>query len=369
MSRPRLLPPPALLLLPLLLLPLLLPRPAWAHDADILYVEAREGAAGRVEERLTLTAGSLLLLAPVDASGDGAVDAAELAAGADALVYGVWEQAPLRAGGRPCVREATGAEVHEGFLALSATFRCPEGERKQTFRLLSVLPAGYRVVLGRQGAEGATGHAFAQGALQTLTLPGGAAGGAAPGGGGEGRGFGGWVVLGVQHILEGYDHLAFLLAVLLVGGGARRALLLVTSFTLAHSLTLATVALGWVVLDGGRARWVEAAIALSVMVVAAENLLLRAHRHRALLTFLFGLVHGFGFAGVLGAYGLGRGVARALLGFNLGVELGQAAVVLAVVPLVAALGRRPVLAHWTVRGVSGLIFLLGAGWMVQRVAG
>jgi hypothetical protein len=179
----------------------------------------------------------------------------------------------------------------------------------------------------------------------------------------------GWVRLGVHHIFVGADHLAFLLALLLVGGSLKRVLLMVTAFTVAHSLTLGATALGFIVLDVERTRWVEAAIAASIVYVALENLLLREHTHRALLTFLFGLVHGFGFASVLAGYGLGDAVATGLLGFNLGVELGQAVVVLALLPLVRWVQRRPGLAVWNVRVVSAGLALVGSYWLVERTVG
>ncbi|WP_208719155.1 HupE/UreJ family protein [Corallococcus sicarius] len=182
-------------------------------------------------------------------------------------------------------------------------------------------------------------------------------------------GFGDWVGLGLRHILEGADHLLFLLAVLLVGGSFRRMLVLVTSFTLAHSLTLGLTALGWVTLDARGTRWAEAAIAASILYMALENLLLRQHRHRAGLTFLFGLVHGLGFAGALREHGLGDAVVPGLVGFNLGVELGQAVVIAFLVPVLRILQRRPRL-HSRVMRVSS-IGLAGMGfyWMVARAVG
>jgi hypothetical protein len=182
-------------------------------------------------------------------------------------------------------------------------------------------------------------------------------------------GFGGWVGLGVKHIFEGIDHLAFLLALLLVGGTLRRVLLMVTAFTVAHSLTLGATALGFITLEAGAARWVEALIALSIIYVAVENLVLRQHRHRALITFLFGLVHGFGFASVLRGYGLGEAVVSGLLGFNLGVELGQAVVVAALLPLVRMAQRRPAFHLRAVRVLSVLLLTSGGYWLVERALG
>ncbi|MBZ4374215.1 HupE/UreJ family protein [Corallococcus sp. AS-1-6] len=183
------------------------------------------------------------------------------------------------------------------------------------------------------------------------------------------EGFAGWVGEGIRHILAGADHLLFLFAVLLVGGSLRRILLLVTSFTLAHSLTLALTALGWLTLDARGTRWAEAAIAASILYMALENLFLRRHGHRAGLTFLFGLVHGLGFASVLGNLGLGTGVVPALVGFNLGVEVGQAAVVAFLVPVLRIVQRRPRLHSKVVRLSSICLAGVGLYWMVARAVG
>ena len=156
--------------------------------------------------------------------------------------------------------------------------------------------------------------------------------------------------LGIEHIFSGYDHLSFLLALLLVipvgaaGVSVRRGLgdvvRVVSAFTLAHSLTLILAGLDVVRLPS---RLVEPAIAASILFVAVENLV-RPPRHRFLLTFAFGLVHGFGFASILREVGLPpRGVLPSLLSFNLGVELGQLAVVALVAPMLTVL-RHP--ARW-----------------------
>jgi len=344
---------------------------ASAHDADILYSQVRRasGPQGTSEVRqvLTLTAGTLGLLLPADADGDGTVSQADLEARRLALEVGVWDALPLTAGGQPCTRASHAALLRQTYVELTATFTCPPGPLRQTYTVLSVLPAGYRVILGSSLDGEVPGSLFADAAQPSVAIPGPEEGGGRSAS--SVSGFGGWVSLGVRHIFEGVDHLAFLLAVLLVGGGLKRVLLLVTSFTVAHSLTLGATALGWVVLDGDRARWVEAAIAASIIYIALENLVLRQHRHRALLTFLFGLVHGFGFAGVLASYGLGDSVVTGLLGFNLGVELGQAVVVAFLLPVLRMVQRRPTLHLRTVRILSVLILTAGGYWMVERALG
>ena len=145
-----------------------------------------------------------------------------------------------------------------------------------------------------------------------------------------------YLYLGVEHIFTGYDHLAFLFGLLVVAGfatlgsGLRYILGVVTAFTVAHSLTLIASGLDLLRLPS---RVVEPAIALSIFYVAVENLVVQRPRFRWLLTFGFGLVHGFGFASVLREIGLPpRGLVLSLLSFNVGVELGQLAVVALVSP-------------------------------------
>lgn len=172
--------------------------------------------------------------------------------------------------------------------------------------------------------------------------------------------------LGVEHIWTGYDHLLFLFGVLLGGGGLRRLAAIVTSFTVAHSITLALAALGIVQLPSGP---VEVVIALSIVYVAMENILGWTGDRRALVTFAFGLIHGFGFAGILAETGLPPGgVALPLLAFNLGVEAGQLVVLLIVVPVLHMLLRGAAARPLTI-ALSSLIALAGLAWAVERIGG
>lgn len=194
-----------------------------------------------------------------------------------------------------------------------------------------------------------------------------------------------YVLLGVEHILTGYDHLAFLLALLAALAargtrvGLRPALAVVTSFTLAHSVTLALAALGVV---RPSSRYVESTIALSIALVAAMDLRASTRSSpanppstaaRAALGFGFGLVHGLGFAGALGELGLPRqALVRSLAAFNVGVELGQLSVAMVVFPLLGALGSRltskPMAFQRRVLApISAALVVLGALWFVQRV--
>jgi len=133
-----------------------------------------------------------------------------------------------------------------------------------------------------------------------------------------------YTMLGIEHILEGIDHLCFVIGLLFLVGFERRLLWTITAFTVAHSLTLASSAMGWLVL---RPPPVEAAISLSIVLVVVESLHNKqtlARRFPALVAFLFGLVHGLGFAGALKEIGLPeQHMLVALLTFNVGVEIGQ----------------------------------------------
>ncbi len=339
-------------------------RSSSAHDADIVFAQIDQAAhEGSVEEKVTMTAGTLAQLAPLDIPLG--LTESDLQSAAAAIDSGVWAQMLLTSSGALCSQGATRALSREGYIELAATFQCPPGTLQQTFKFLSLLPPGYRVIVSAQLQSGAV-QRFAEGENQTVSLSESASGepGHAPI-----QGLRGWFELGVIHIFGGIDHLAFLIALLIVGGSWRRILLMVTAFTVAHSITLGATALNLIVLDATRERWAEAAIAVSIVYVALENLVFKEHKHRALITFAFGLVHGFGFASVLTSYGLGNSKLIGLLGFNLGVEAGQAFVVGCLYPLVAILRRRPLARRWVVRLTSLIILSTGSYWLVERVAG
>ena len=177
-----------------------------------------------------------------------------------------------------------------------------------------------------------------------------------------------YTVLGVEHILTGIDHLLFVLSLLLLVGFNRRLVGTITAFTAAHSLTLASSALGWLTL---RPAPVEATIALSIVLVAAEALSPRetlARRWPALVAFLFGLVHGLGFAGALKEIGLPEShLLVALLTFNVGVETGQLMAVGAAMLLWRLASRWPQVARVRTALLYG-IGALAAYWSWLRIA-
>ena len=173
-----------------------------------------------------------------------------------------------------------------------------------------------------------------------------------------------FVLLGIHHILSGWDHLLFLLVLMLGGGGFVSLLKIVTAFTVAHSVTLTLAVLDVVVLPD---RLVESVIALSIALVAAENLRRQGvMARRWAVSFAFGLVHGFGFAGTLRELALPRPqLAFALLGFNVGVEIGQAAVVAGALPLLLLL-RRTGWERRVVVACSLTILVVGIFLIVER---
>ncbi|MFK7991479.1 MAG: HupE/UreJ family protein [Sandaracinaceae bacterium] len=180
---------------------------------------------------------------------------------------------------------------------------------------------------------------------------------------------------GVIHLATGYDHVLFLLSLILTAGGlARReglkvalrdVAVIVTAFTIGHSLTLVAAALGWVVLPS---RWVESTIALSIVLTAALNLARpEARKGLAAVAGGFGLVHGFGFSGVLAELGLpAQARVASLLAFNVGIELAQLAFVGVFLLPLAWVAKDETRERWMVRGGSALIAMVALYWFIER---
>lgn len=178
-----------------------------------------------------------------------------------------------------------------------------------------------------------------------------------------------YTVLGVEHILTGFDHLLFVLSLLFLVKFNRRLVWTITAFTLAHSVTLALSALGWLTLSSPP---VEATIALSIVLVAGEALHNRetlSRRWPALVAFLFGLVHGLGFAGALAEIGLPqKHLSVALLTFNVGVEFGQLCVVGLAYLLYRSFARFPAFTLARVPAIYA-IGAVAAFWSIDRIVG
>lgn len=177
-----------------------------------------------------------------------------------------------------------------------------------------------------------------------------------------------FLLLGIRHILTGYDHLLFLFGLLVACRTVRSAAILISCFTIAHSLTLALSTFGIVSLSS---RYVEPAIAASIIYVGYENLIRGSgeSRWRWIVTLAFGLIHGLGFASVLRELGIansGLAAVVPLVGFNSGVEVGQLCIAIIVLPIVWSLRRRAGFIRVGVPACSVAVTAAGAYWFLER---
>jgi hydrogenase/urease accessory protein HupE len=172
--------------------------------------------------------------------------------------------------------------------------------------------------------------------------------------------------MGIEHILTGYDHLVFLFGLVLLRARLKELLAVVTAFTIAHSITLAIAVLG---IFTPSPRFVEPAIALSIAYVGIENFFVKDGSKRWRITFPFGLIHGFGFAGALQQINLPRPqIPVALVTFNLGVEAGQLFAMSIILPMVILIRQKDWFEPKGVRVLSGAVALAGGIWFVMRIA-
>lgn len=360
----------------LLALLLLASASAQAHRPSDAFLDLR--AAGQhIDGHWEIALRDLAALADLDNNRDFALTWGELRAAQAELSAQLVSHLALRSGGSSCPLRVTDLLINERSDGRYAWFtlqaECPA--RIQTleleYRLLFALDPTHRGLLSLRAGD-ATHSAVLGPESATrsfeLALP------------SRWQAFRDYCVEGVWHIWIGYDHVLFLLALLLpsvllrVKGvwqpqpRLRSALWsvfgVVTAFTLAHSVTLTLAALGLVRLPGAL---VESAIAASVLLAALNNLLPILDRARWVMAFGFGLIHGFGFASVLGDMGLPRNAELiALVAFNVGVEIGQLAIVAVAVPLAFALrGTRFYRVGLRVFG-SVAVMLLAAYWLAQR---
>lgn len=362
--------------LPLVVLFTLAARLAGAHAIGLSRGEWRSVPDG-VEARLVFDRAELGALLAGGAIPEGsALDAAEAGAlfaspAARAVVETsiVQRVRVVDGAGRPCpgaLRELASSDA--GGVTVGALYRCarPPAAQAVQIEFWDALTPGHRHL----AATGSTGVAPAGGTAapeqvvyerrpQLAIAPG------APRAEAESPSALGWLELGVEHIVGGYDHLLFLLALVLVVPALRTLVATVSIFTVAHSVTLALASFRLVVPPSSL---VECAIALSITYVGLENLTPRASRPRFWIVLAFGLIHGFGFAGALAELGLpAASTPGALFAFNAGVELGQLAVLAVAFPIIQQLRR----ARWFVpRAVPALSLataLVGAIWFFERV--
>jgi hydrogenase/urease accessory protein HupE len=341
--------------LPALLLAVPL-APAQAHDAGATAFARITVSGQTVRYSLAIPDGAIRSLAGTPRDAAAGMDANESLARAVQDRVHLTGDTTACAPAQPHVAPPSADSVS---LTLTIDFACPPSMRVLTIRDDSFDVLGSDLhILARIDRSGASEQfAFATENRETrITLA------TTPA---ASRGVGSFFALGVEHILTGYDHLLFLLALLIGGGSVGSLVRIITAFTLAHSVTLTAAALDLIVLPG---RLVECAIALSIVYVALENLFLRERgmSKRWLVALAFGLVHGFGFSGVLKELGLpADGLAWSLLLFNLGVEAGQALVIAAAVPLLIGL-RRVSWRPQAVGIVSVAVLAIGVVLAVER---
>lgn len=299
-------------------------------------------------------------IAGVDSDGDGRISAPELLQHRLLVDQAIRDGVKLSASAATCASTVSSAELTDNDgLRVVQVFRCAVGTDGYSlqFALLDRLSPGHRhLATAVQRGAPITSVLYQASPSVLLSGPHRHASGSV-----------GWplVKLGVEHILTGYDHLVFLFGLLIVARGWRDLLLVVTAFTLGHSITLGIATLGiWM----PSSSVIEPLIALSIVYVGVENWFVRDDARRWPLTLAFGLVHGFGFAGVLSEIALPSAqLPLALLSFNGGVELGQLLILCVALPAVFWLRRRAWFARQGVRALSAAIALAGLGWFIERV--
>ncbi len=390
---------------------------AWAHKGSDAYLDVQQHAGPAVADAaalrgvgftLSVAIKDLDLVLPMDANADGRVTWGEIRSAVPQVLalanQAVALDAPKDAAAACALRWQFDGVERRGdgaYVRLAAHARCPFAQPLALrYTLFREQDANHRLLVAGSLAGRdllTTASPLRSDALPLLAAStpapataGGAVSAAATGSSASRWStWGDYFLLGVHHLLEGYDHLAFLLALVLplrlvlfpaaAGSAPGRAgetpqggksawwalLRTVTAFTLGHSLTLMLATFGWI---DAAPRWVEPAIALSIAVTAALNLRPVAWVRTDVLALLFGMVHGIGFAGLLHEAAAPSGLLPwALAGFNVGVEAGQLIAVGAWVLLAQPVVSRRWYPQLVVRGGSAVLVLLAAWWFWLRV--
>ena len=344
---------------------LLFAREAYAHAVGLSKGDYVASGADVVAE-LTLARPELASAVDnLDANDDGVVDEAELARRRAEIEAFVVAGVSIQGDGAPCPGslEAVSLTDQDGVL-VRARFRCASVASDLSVRLtlLGALPFGHRHIAHAALLAASNDDVLYRGHEEIAVH--GAALGQSSAPSANGLGFFSFLRMGIEHILTGYDHLVFLFGVILVGGRLRALVAVITAFTVAHSMTLALAVLDvWT----PPSRVIEAGIALSIVYVGVENFFVANAEKRWRITFPFGLIHGFGFSSVLREISLSRAqVPVALVSFNLGVEVGQLAVMAAILPLVLWARKKKWLGRRETLVLSGCVACAGAVWFVLR---
>jgi hypothetical protein len=361
----------------LLALLLLVASAAHAHKPSDSYLAIRVGEAG-VQGQWDIALRDLEFAIGLDADGNGDITWGELRAKRAEIEAYAYTRLSLQSEGKACALAPAGLLVDEhsdgAYAVLRFTADCGRSAPaalEAGYRLFFDLDPTHRGLLRFEHGEAAQ-TAVLSPARPSITLRAGEASALAQ--------FADYLKEGVWHIWIGFDHILFLLSLLLpavymLANGAWSpapgfrpvfwdVLKVVTSFTIAHSITLSLAALSVVALPS---RLVESVIALSVVLAALNNLKPVVAERRWAVAFAFGLIHGFGFASVLADLGLPQGaLLLALVGFNVGVEVGQLAIVCAFLPLAFALRRTGFYRRVVFTAGSAAITVVAAIWLAER---
>ncbi|MBK6518408.1 MAG: HupE/UreJ family protein [Polyangiaceae bacterium] len=368
---PRLASTRAALVFSLALLALLLcPRVASAHEIDLSRGDYRSSPDG-AEAWIEMSRPDLVRLLPsLDRDGDGALSNDEIVA-SDAANARLLSLISAKRGGVDCagaVVQLAPSDDKGGLFGVR--FGPCEGDAPlvaiQVGRLFAATSFSHRqTAFVHVEGEEKPREALIHGQDARVEVPvAGATAPAAP------AARGAWpiakesLVFGVEHILFGYDHVLFLLGLVLLGGRMRDFATTITAFTLSHSITLGIMVMGVV---APPATIIEPVIALSIAYVGVENFFVKDLQRRWRVAFVFGFIHGFGFASAVGDKLSSERLPLALATFNLGVELGQLALLAVIVPLLVLLRKQAWAQPRGVQIISGAIVVMGLYWFVERV--
>lgn len=361
---------------------------AWAHKPSDSYLTVR---AAQDQNDLTLrwdiALRDLDYVLTLDRDGNGELTWGEVRPRETDITRLAISRLAFTASGQACPLESSAPmmlDTHSdgNYAVLSLTAKCPLLDAKKTvltarYSMLFDVDPSHRGLVqwigpGQDPASAAQALVFGtESAEQTLTLQ--------PAG--RWQTFRQYLVDGVWHIWIGYDHILFLLSLLLpavllrrnnqwepaptLGGSFKEVLKVVTAFTLAHSITLSLAAMGIISLPS---RLVESVIAASVVLAALNNLRGTIEGKRWVMAFVFGLIHGFGFASVLADLGLPKeALALALVGFNAGVEVGQLSIVAVFLPVAFVLRKTRFYRVGVLTGGSLIVAALASWWLAQRL--
>ncbi len=335
-----------------------------AHDPGLSVATAKFGESG-LKIHLAMSPTDVQFLTPVDANHDGTISSEELAAARPQLEAIGHEAFAVKSGSQ--ILSATEVKIQNdntGAIQFEIFYPGPiAGEIMIRSGILNRLARGHRQFLSIRDRENkllaeemldVTHDAYAVALVSKFSAP------------AVQHSFKDFLILGIMHIATGYDHVLFLLGLLIVGGSFKSALKIITAFTVAHSLTLALATMNLINISPSI---IEPLIAVSIIFVGVENLLRRNMDKRWLLAFGFGLVHGCGFATALRDLGIGSdgtGIFVPLFAFNFGVEICQMTLAAVLLPLIWKLRERPQVVRRLMPTGSCLIALAGAWWLLQR---